>query len=173
MPARSRPRPAAGRAGDKFSSPLTLRGISYAPGPIGPRQDNPGRFHGSYPTRGCGLGRSPGQPRQQRGSAMERRQQRVQLVVVGQQYQRHILELQLGGPQSQQHDQPRQRPSGAVPPSIYRHPVPLKRHARKVSDETLRACRFSRTKGPERIVLERQVVHIRRRCRLRSRLRRL
>lgn len=55
-----------------------------------------------------------------------RRQQRIQLVVGSQRDERRFLEFQRVVPQSQQREQPRPRLTGAVPPSIYRHPVYLK-----------------------------------------------
>lgn len=64
----------------------------------------------------------PGLPPQGYGRADSRRQQRVQLVIVGQWHGRHELEFQPDGPQSQQLEQPRLRLSGAVPPAFTRIP---------------------------------------------------
>ena len=72
-------------------------------------------------------GARPGLPRLRsrglRGRGKERRQQRVQLVVIGQWHQRVQLELQPDVARSQQRAQPRPRLSGAVPPAFIGVPV--------------------------------------------------
>lgn len=75
------------------------------------------------PARGCCTGTLPGLPQCQHGRAERRRQQRIQLVVGGQWLECCVAGVPSDVGRSGLHEQPGQRPSGAVPPSIYRHPV--------------------------------------------------
>ena len=73
----------------------------------------------AFPIRAM-RGSRPGLPRESQWRAEQRRQQRVQLFVVGERQQWGVLEFQRDEPQSQQREQPRLRSSVALPLSVYR-----------------------------------------------------